>query len=369
MAEVPNDRIEQIRQVLVKYVFSPPTLVGAPIFPKELLDKMVSNDTIRSRYVKVFTHISASSGKPRQGSGRVLITEDNYEKTEFVGDMFANFIVADQILDRRPNLLLKEITNLTSHYKSNYVYGSALQQSIPNIGDIILKSPTYELTMKNYADVFESLIYAIIKAGNDIMPGWGYACAANAFALLTRSVVLEDKYRYGHPKNYINEVLGSNSTQQSVETKGDKITATVYITQDGKERIQRYLGIRARDVQSSYSDTANDKEIAVWNAHQKLLEKLESYGFLGKARENEIFQGFGPIGDDAKKLAAANEETLEFSKKSTEEGQKEWTLIAVKNATNERYWIASVVGSSSSAMFHESKKRLLEEYVKQGYAK
>lgn len=358
-----DPRIRTIKQALRTYVFAPEGLSAERnVFPPVLLDRMLSDKSIVDHFLKTFTHVSASS--PMEGMVQV-IEGSNYEDQEMSGDALANFFMLQRIRRALPGLSIKEMNNMLSHYKSNEVYKWIIETSIPVIGgqDLILTGKDYVRTPKMYADVFEALIMAVFEAGEAIQEGFGYSCAENAFAVLTRELKINDSFRHGHPKTYVAEILGKDSFREHGEAKGNQFSVSVTINDAGINKAKDMDPNAEYLLKLPYTATAGNEEIAKRQVYGKIVKDLQLRGLTESAKFYEVINGLGEgLSNTVKAIMKVHGESLEITKTDTGDGRFEWKLFVRRTLTGQRFYVGSTTSSTSPQDFHVAKEALLQKY-------
>lgn len=364
--QVSDERVEQVKGVLRKYVFVSSLTVGkvtgVKLIPPNIVEELLREDRVRKFFVRTFTHVSAGETHTQAG-GRVLVSQNNYEGQELPGDSLANLFVIEDIRSMFGNMSIWELNNMLSYYKSNEEFGRALKKSIQNIDDVIVTGPGYTRQPKMYGDVMEALIMAVCEAGNDITPGYGYACARNVFTLLMRNTTMNEKHAEGHPKTKVTSIAGE--VDELTDILSDGVRVTVKIRQTGIEKMRAW-GRPTKEVQSSYSATAGNMQLATYEAYSKLRTALDEAGLTLEARDEARLQRnldqMGAEGRRIRDLIKNKNESLTFSKRDTGDGQLEYRLIAT-NIAGQEFYIGSVVETSGTHKTHEAHKALLRRYL------
>lgn len=164
-----------LKRALEDYVFKEVTLNGItyPTVPPPILEIILSASHMH-HFTRSFTDPSFDY-------------DESYEAGETIGDLHCNSFQGKRIKREKPNMTPSEISNMLAYYKSNQEYGKSLKEAIPNVEKLIRS--VAEIKEKVYADILESLIYAVEEACRSVVPGMGMNCAENVFLLLTRNKI------------------------------------------------------------------------------------------------------------------------------------------------------------------------------------
>jgi hypothetical protein len=335
--------------------------------PPNMVDNILSEEMMIKYFIPAFTHQS-------------IDYENNYEKLEKIGDLFANAFIGKIITEKFPDLDPSEISNMLSHYKSNIEFSNLMSKL--NLDEFIRISSKFVISDKIKGDVFEALVYAIIEACNSVLPGIGYACSFNVYKLITRDLHYNLENTKGNPRSLIDSIFGKSVSEYP--RVGSIFTGelTVYINLEKIITIQKTYNKQLSNINASLEDLitkieetsensiqftskARDRKTASFSAYTGLLNILKEYGFTPKTYDEAVRIKFiedyirgNEVFIKQKKL----NETIYFQKIKIDEGI-EWKLIAIKNLTQKKELVSMTVSERGPNTFPEAKKDLLKKYL------
>lgn len=174
-----------------------------------------------------------------------LMSDSNYERLEFRGDLVVGDIVGDILFTNYPDMDPEELTGMKTHYVSNEVQGHLLKKYHPELIEFLLHDPSLLVTEEMIADLYEALVGAMHMAGNQALPGSGYMWSQRWVRGLYLREGLDRKWAKGDAVNELEKIFSRFDYKYNLPKPSYKTEGPLKIkTPSGREEQRMYVKVR-----------------------------------------------------------------------------------------------------------------------------
>lgn len=377
-----TDRLTYL--TLIQELFAPmvtPDGKTVKVMPDAVLVAITTDGTTIDAFIKDFT---TSFFDP----------DFNYESDEYVGDLFVNALTGLRAVTLYPDLTASQLSYIVAYYKSNEYLKMCIESTIPNIKNYIRDPETdkSKIDDKVYGDVFEALMKGTFSAVDNVQKGLGWPVITNLYTKLTAKHPMSRDQAVAHPKSAVTEIFGNLVENPPSSKRGKKGAVPydpargldVYLPKSvfadkmlyiGKQQEDINRWIQGREPDLVFHGNGNTRAVAVYNAYKSILTWIADRSItkadIEKADMRKALESYASdsglskpvvINSYEKYLRKDGYKRLFFTKHSTSDDEKLWSLIAEKNDGRQKY-LGQTISSASSSDFHLAKNELIERYL------